>query len=138
MYSCQGSSTVSVAAPAAVKAQQRLEAEFAPREAELAAHIVQRAEAKGLAARLDEKGNVYLYKPAVGAGMEHKAGVILQAHIDMVAQKTPDSPHDFERDPIRTHIEDGWVYADNTTLGADNGMLMVTASGTAVQIARTA
>ena len=92
------------------------------REAELAAHIVQRAEAKGLTARLDEKGNVYLYKPAVGAGMEHKAGVILQAHIDMVAQKTPDSPHDFERDPIRPHIEDGWVYADNTTLGADNGM----------------
>ncbi len=92
------------------------------REAALAGFIVRRARERGLEARMDDKGNVYLYKPAFGPGMAEKAGVILQAHIDMVAQKTPDSPHDFERDPILPRIEGGWVYADNTTLGADNGM----------------
>lgn len=91
-------------------------------EAELAALIMRRAQEKGLAARQDEKGNLYLSKPAQGAGMAAKAGVILQAHIDMVAQKTPESPHDFVRDPIRPHIRAGWVHADHTTLGADNGI----------------
>lgn len=91
-------------------------------EAALAALIMERARAKGLGARQDEKGNIYLRKPACGEGMAAKSGVILQAHIDMVAQKTPESAHDFSRDPIRTRIEGGWVYADQTTLGADNGI----------------
>ena len=42
--------------------------------------------------------------------------------MDMVPQKAPDSKHNFETDPIETHIEDGWVYANNTTLGADDGI----------------
>lgn len=92
------------------------------REAALAAYIMRHTRDRGLEARSDDKGNVYLYKPAAGAGMAEKAGVILQAHIDMVAQKTPDSPHDFDCDPICPRIEGDWVYADNTTLGADNGM----------------
>lgn len=92
------------------------------REAELAAYIMQRAEAAGIACRQDDKGNLYLHKPACGENMAGKRGVILQAHIDMVAQKTPDSPHNFMRDPIATHIDDGWVRAEQTTLGADNGI----------------
>ena len=40
----------------------------------------------------------------------------------MVPQKAPDSNHNFETDPIVTHIVDGWVYANNTTLGADDGI----------------
>ncbi|QMT41078.1 aminoacyl-histidine dipeptidase [Neisseria shayeganii] len=91
-------------------------------EAELAAFISRRAQEKGLSVRQDETGNLYVSKPAHGAGMAEKAGVILQAHIDMVAQKTPESAHDFVRDPIRPQIRDGWVYADHTTLGADNGI----------------
>lgn len=91
-------------------------------ETALAALIMERAQAKGLRALQDEKGNIYLSKPACGAGMAEKGGMILQAHIDMVAQKTPESAHDFSRDPIRPRIENGWVYADQTTLGADNGI----------------
>ena len=91
-------------------------------EAALAEMIVARAKEKGLAVQQDEKGNIYIRKPAQGAGMADKPGVILQGHIDMVAQKTPDSPHDFAADPIRPQIIDGWVHATQTTLGADNGL----------------
>lgn len=91
-------------------------------EAALAEMIVRRAREKGLEVRQDEKGNVYIRKPAHGAGMADKPGVILQGHIDMVAQKTPDSPHNFATDPIRPQIIDGWVHATQTTLGADNGI----------------
>jgi len=48
--------------------------------------------------------------------------VCLQAHTDMVCQKTPQSNHDFDKDPIIPIIEDGWIRADNTTLGADDGI----------------
>lgn len=70
---------------------------------------------------VDEAGNVVMRKPAT-PGYENRKGVILQAHMDMVPQKSPDSPHNFETDPIVTHIKDGWVYANNTTLGADDGI----------------
>jgi dipeptidase D len=54
--------------------------------------------------------------------MENRKGVILQAHMDMVPQKTPESTHNFETDPIQTWIDGEWVKAKGTTLGADNGM----------------
>lgn len=57
------------------------------------------------AARLDEKGNVYLYKPAVGAGDKHKAGVILQAHTIWWRRKRRIC-RTILSDPIRTHIEE--------------------------------
>lgn len=69
----------------------------------------------------DEVGNVIISKPAT-AGMENRKGIILQGHIDMVPQKNSDKQHDFDRDPIDTIIEDGWVKANGTTLGADNGI----------------
>lgn len=61
-------------------------------------------------------------RKAATAGMEDRKGVILQAHMDMVPQKAPESTHNFETDPIETYIEDGWVKAKGTTLGADNGL----------------
>ena len=91
----------------------------------------------GVEAFKDEAGNIVMRKPAT-PGMENRKGVIMQAHMDMVPQKSKDSAHNFETDPIETWIDGEWVKAKGTTLGADNGMLMVTASGTAVQIARTA
>ncbi|MBS2097282.1 aminoacyl-histidine dipeptidase [Carboxylicivirga linearis] len=69
----------------------------------------------------DEVGNVIIRKPAT-PGMENRKGVILQGHIDMVPQKNSDKQHNFETDPIETYIEDGWVTANGTTLGADNGI----------------
>jgi dipeptidase D len=75
----------------------------------------------GLETIVDRAGNVIVRKPAT-PGMENRTGVILQAHLDMVPQKNGETKHDFERDPIRTVIEGGWVRADGTTLGADNGI----------------
>ncbi len=75
----------------------------------------------GVEAFLDPAGNVVMRKPA-SPGMENRKGVILQAHMDMVPQKALTSDHNFVTDPIVTHIEGDWVYANNTTLGADDGM----------------
>ena len=69
----------------------------------------------------DEAGNIIMRKPAT-PGLEGRKGIILQAHMDMVPQKTPDSTHNFETDPITTVVKGDWLYADNTTLGADNGL----------------
>jgi dipeptidase D len=54
--------------------------------------------------------------------MESREGVILQAHMDMVPQKTSESTHAFLTDPIDAYVEGEWVVADGTTLGADNGI----------------
>ena len=75
----------------------------------------------GVEAYVDAGGNVVMSKAAT-PGYENRKTVLLQAHMDMVPQKAPDSKHNFETDPIETHIEDGWVYANNTTLGADDGI----------------
>lgn len=85
------------------------------------AYVLAQAQELGLQAEQDEVGNILVKKPAT-AGYEQAVGVILQAHLDMVAQKNNDTVHDFSKDPIKTRIEEGWVYATGTTLGADNGI----------------
>ncbi len=79
------------------------------------------AKQAGVEAFIDEGRNVVMRKPA-SAGMENRKGVILQAHMDMVPQKTPESTHDFVTDPIEPWIDGEWVKAKGTTLGADNGL----------------
>ena len=69
----------------------------------------------------DPAGNIIMRKPAT-PGMEGRKGIILQAHMDMVPQKTPESTHNFETDPIEPWIDGEWVKAKGTTLGADNGL----------------
>ncbi len=75
----------------------------------------------GLETAVDEVGNVLIRK-AASAGREGRPGVVLQAHMDMVPEKAPDKVHDFATDPITAFVEDGWVRADGTTLGADDGI----------------
>ena len=75
----------------------------------------------GVEAYVDDARNVYMRKPAT-PGMEDRKSVVLQAHMDMVPQKTPESNHNFETDPIETYIDDGWIKAKGTTLGADDGL----------------
>ena len=70
---------------------------------------------------VDEAGNVLIRKPA-SKGMEDHAGVVLQAHMDMVAQKTADKDFAFLTDPIQAYVAGDWVHADDTTLGADDGI----------------
>ena len=75
----------------------------------------------GVEAFKDSAGNIVMRKPAT-AGMEGRKGIILQAHMDMVPQKSKDSTHDFETDPIETYIDGDWVKAKGTTLGSDDGL----------------
>ncbi|SUO96859.1 aminoacyl-histidine dipeptidase [Suttonella ornithocola] len=83
--------------------------------------ILDEAKKLGLSAERDEVGNIVVRKPAT-QGKENVPGVILQSHLDMVAQKNQDTQHNFTQDPIKTLIEGDWVTAQGTTLGADNGI----------------
>ena len=69
----------------------------------------------------DEAMNVIMRVPAT-PGYEDHEGVILQAHMDMVAEKDGNVTHDFLKDPIETYIDGEWLKAKGTTLGADNGI----------------
>ncbi len=71
--------------------------------------------------REDVSGNIVIQKPA-SKGYEHLSGVILQGHMDMVCEKTPYSTHNFDTDGIELIEEGSIVHANNTTLGADNGI----------------
>jgi dipeptidase D len=75
----------------------------------------------GLETNKDEVGNVIIKKPA-SPGMEHKAIVVLQSHLDMVHQKNGDTNFDFATQGIDMIVADDWVKANGTTLGADNGI----------------
>jgi len=82
-------------------------------------------EQAGVTTFKDPAGNIVFRKPA-SPGMENRKGIILQAHMDMVPQKTPESQHNFETDPIEPWIDGEWVKARGTTLGADNGLGVAT------------
>ncbi len=91
------------------------------REEALKRHLAAWADARGIAHFEDAVGNLILHKPA-SPGCESAPGVILQGHLDMVCQANAGTVHDFERDAIRAVLRDGWVVAEDTTLGADNGI----------------
>jgi len=90
-------------------------------EAQLRNHLIEWAMSLELETYVDPAGNLLIRKPA-SKGMEDRETVILQGHLDMVAQKNADVDHDFTKDPIVTQVIDGWVHATGTTLGADNGI----------------
>ena len=95
-------------------------------EEKLGAYLRQRAEANGFSVKKDASGNLAVRVPAA-AGAENAPVVVLQGHMDMVCEKRADSDHDFSRDPIRVHEQNGWLKADGTTLGADNGIALAIA-----------
>ena len=75
----------------------------------------------GIECVADEAMNVIMRVPAT-PGYENHEGVILQAHMDMVAEKDGNVQHDFLKDPIETYIDGDFLKAKGTTLGADNGI----------------
>lgn len=95
-------------------------------EAKLREFVVSWAKSHNLETIIDEVGNVIIRKPATH-GMETRKGIILQAHLDMVPQKNSETAHDFEKDPITPWVDEDWVKAKGTTLGADNGIGMAAA-----------
>jgi dipeptidase D len=79
----------------------------------------------GLKTVKDKIGNVIIYKPA-SPGMKDRKTVILQSHLDMVHQKNEGTAFDFDSEGVRMRVNDDWVDADGTTLGADNGIGVAT------------
>ena len=69
----------------------------------------------------DAIGNIVALLPAT-PGHENAPTIVLQGHVDMVCEKNKDKQHDFDNDPINVSVKDGWVVADGTTLGSDNGI----------------
>jgi dipeptidase D len=76
-----------------------------------------------LQTKRDEIGNVLITKPAT-PGKENLKTIVLQSHMDMVCEKNNETIHDFDKDPIVPWIDNGWVKAKGTTLGADDGIGM--------------
>lgn len=74
-----------------------------------------------LAVRTDEIGNVCITREA-SKGKESVPTIVLQAHQDMVCEKNAGIDFNFRTDPIRYEIENGWMVARDTTLGADDGI----------------
>ncbi|RLQ20965.1 beta-Ala-His dipeptidase [Seongchinamella sediminis] len=91
------------------------------REAAVRQYVIDLAEQAGHRHQLDTAGNLVIYVSA-SPGREDSPTVIIQNHLDMVTVKTADREHDFDTDPLRLQVEDGWLGADRTTLGADNGI----------------
>ncbi len=79
------------------------------------------AAARKLDCKTDKTGNVVISKPA-SKGKENVPALVLQAHQDMVCEKNAGFEFDFLTQPIPYEIEDGWMIAKNTTLGADDGI----------------
>ena len=90
-------------------------------EEQIVAYLQRFAAERGLECKTDKVGNVMIAKPA-SKGYENRPTVVLQGHTDMVCEKKSTSDFDFSKDPIQYVIEDGWMVAHDTTLGADNGI----------------
>ena len=91
------------------------------KEEKIGAYLVDFAKKHNLEYQCDAIGNVVIRKAAT-PGYEERSTVVLQAHTDMVCEKNSDKVFDFENDAIQTYIDNGWVKADGTTLGADDGI----------------
>ena len=95
------------------------------KEEKIIAYLLDFGKKHDLETLQDEVGNVLIRKPAT-PGMENRKTVVLQSHVDMVCEKNSDKDFDFEKDPIEAVIRDGWVFANGTTLGADDGIGIAT------------
>ena len=97
-------------------------------EEKIVEYLVNFAKEHGLEYKTDDVNNVVITRPA-SKGYEDRSTIVLQGHTDMVCEKNAGVEHDFAKDPIRYVIEDGWMIAQDTTLGADCGI------GVAAQLA---
>lgn len=87
----------------------------------IAEFCIKYAEDCGCEAVQDNAGNVIIKRPS-GIGFELAEPIIIQGHLDMVCEKTPDSNHDFTRDPLKLTFDGKYITAENTTLGGDDGI----------------
>ncbi|MBE9540444.1 MAG: beta-Ala-His dipeptidase [Proteobacteria bacterium] len=90
-------------------------------EAAVRQYVIDQVEKCGHSWRMDDVGNLVVSVPA-SAGMEKRGTVVIQNHLDMVTVKTGDKEHNFHTQALSLEVKDGWLKADRTTLGADNGI----------------
>ena len=88
------------------------------KEEKIREYLLDFAAAEGFASKVDKAGNVLITR----AGSAEI--IAMQAHMDMVCEKNNNVVHDFDSEGIKTYIKDGWMHAEGTTLGADNGIGM--------------
>lgn len=91
------------------------------KEEKIIAFLMDFAAEHNLPFKKDAAGNVLITKPA-SKGREKRRTLVLQSHLDMVCEKNSGTVHNFETDPIKPFIDDEWVTAEGTTLGADCGI----------------
>lgn len=90
-------------------------------EGKIRHHLIDFATRNNLEYKEDSVGNILIVKPS-SIGFDSRKTIVLQSHMDMVGEKNADYVHNWETDPIIPFIEDGWVGAKGTTLGADDGI----------------
>ena len=90
-------------------------------EKEISDYLLNFGKRLGLESIQDEALNIIIKKPGT-KGYENAPTVIIQGHMDMVCEKNNGIEHDFEKDPLKLRIVDDYIYATDTTLGADNGI----------------
>ena len=90
-------------------------------EAGICRWLIDWAGANHFEVKTDAAGNIVMRIPA-SRGYEKAPVIVIQGHVDMVCEKTADSTHDFATDPIELVYEGDWLTANQTTLGADNGI----------------
>lgn len=88
--------------------------------------LVDWAKKNNFQSKVDKGGNLVINVPGT-SGYEKSPAVILQGHLDMVCEKTPESTHDFNKDPIKLVYKGDWLTADGTSLGSDNGIAIAMA-----------
>lgn len=93
------------------------------KEGKIVEYLKKFGESHNLRTQVDAAGNVLISKPAT-KGMENRAAIVLQSHVDMVCEKNTNIKHNFDTDPIKPYIDGDWVKAEGTTLGADDGIGM--------------
>ena len=98
------------------------------KEEKIIAYLLEFGKKNNLETLKDETGNILIRKQAT-KGKENFKWVVMQSHVDMVCEKNNDFQHNFDNDPISIYVDNGWIKAKGTTLGADNGI------GVAMQLA---
>jgi dipeptidase D len=90
-------------------------------EGKIRLYLLEFARKNNLEHKEDFVGNILIIRPA-SKGFESRKTIVLQSHMDMVGEKNEAYSHNWETDPIVPYINDGWVGAKGTTLGADDGI----------------
>ena len=90
-------------------------------EDKVLAYLKSFADERGLDWAQDDAGNMVIRRPGTSGG-QGAPTVVIQGHVDMVCEKEPEHEHDFSKDSIQLDIQEDWLTAKGTTLGADNGL----------------